>query len=989
LGRGTKLPRLGEHNRAHFGADWRSDLGTMFTAKPQKNRQAATTYFDEHLSHNDYYTEKQSQAGYWIGAGAELLGLQPGEVVTREAFLRLCDNRHPVEGTGVKLTQVHLRDRRIFFDFTCSAPKSVSILAVTMEDRRVVEAHREAASIALRELEAFAATRIRKNGAMDDRVTGNLVGAAFEHTSSRALDPQLHTHFTLFNATRDPAEKRWKALQTSGMFGAIHYATAVYRNELSARLHRLGYDTRQTAHGFEIEGVRPDIIERFSKRAQQRNAAVAREEKKLGRKLSHNEVSHVVHQSRPRKLKNASEAAVRKAQLDEIGFFEKRALRAVVAQSRAVVAEGKKQDFRETVHLGAAMDHGIQHAFSRQSVVQEHELLEAALVKGCGQLELAELRREFQRDSRLVRVGAEYSTREILGTELAMIRHVNRGLNVAEPIAPRHRVAESLGADQRAALKLVLSSPDRITGMQGLAGAGKTTALRELHAAVRQSGRELIVCAPSAAATDVLRKEGFAEAVTVAKLLTSDAPLSPRSVLVVDEAGTLGTADMLRVFVVAREARVVLVGDTGQHAPVAQGDALRIIEDHSGYRFGRLTEIRRQRSEDLKQTVALAAKQQTREAFARLVRAGEVVERGDTAALHQKAADDYLRVTQSGKTALFVSPTWAEIEAVTEAIRQKLREEKQLAAKEEKVRVFDPVGWTDAQKRLVAHYEPGLQLRFVRRSGEFKAGESVEVFEQRGRQLRVRDDHGRERSFFPARAPSSFDVGQKRELGVAAGDVLLLRANAPGFVNGERVVVKAAQRERITLTDGRELPREYRTFSHGYAVTSHAAQGKTVDQVMVVASSESFAAVSQEQFYVSISRARERARIYTDDTDLLGRRVEDTHTRKAAIELEGLREALKRAGYTRAQTPAPAMRPDSPRASVAQTVGRAWRHVRELRAERLAPAQRLAQRWTQSLRQWLGERLGHRVERTQRMTAREFIDQAQREAPRQSRGIRM
>ena len=78
---------------------------------------------------------------------------------------------------------------------------------------------------------------------------------------------------------------------------------------------------------------------------------------------------------------------------------------------------------------------------------------------------------------------------------------------------------------------------------------------------------------------------------------------------------------------------------------------------------------------------------------------------------------------------------------------------------------------------------------------------------------------------------------------------------------------------------------------------------------------------------VSISRARERARIYTDDAELLRRRVEDTHTRKAAVELEGLREALRRAGYTRTPTPAPAMRPDSPRASVAQSVGRAWRHV--------------------------------------------------------------
>jgi conjugative relaxase-like TrwC/TraI family protein len=947
----------------------------MFTAKPQKHRNAATTYFDEHLSHNDYYTEKESQAGYWIGQGIERLGLKQGEKVGREEFLRLCDNRHPVDGT--KLTQVHLRDRRIFFDFTCSAPKSVSILAVTMDDRRIIEAHREAAAVAMRELEAFAGTRVRKGGAMDDRTTGSLVGAAFQHTSSRALDPQLHTHFTLFNATFDPVESRWKALQTSGMFGAIHYGTAVYRNDLAARLHRLGYQTRVTAHGFEIEGVRPDLIERFSKRAQQRNAAVAREEKRLGRKLSNNEVSHLVHQSRPSKLKNASEESVRAAQLFEIGFLERRALRAVVAQ-----AQGQRVDFKETVHLGTAMDHAIEHAFSRQSVAAEHELLEAALVKGCGQVELPSLKRAFQQSDRLVRVGKEYSTREILNAELAMIRAVNRGLNAAEPIAPRHRVAESLGADQRAALKLVLSSCDRITGMQGLAGAGKTTTLRELHAAVKRSGGELVVCAPSAAATDVLRKEGFSTAVTVAKLLTSTAPLSSRSILVVDEAGTLGTSDMLRVFQAAKEAggaRVVLVGDTGQHAPVAQGDALRILEAHSGLRFGRLTQIRRQRSAELKETVALAAKQHTGEAFARLVRAGEVVELGDTAALHQKAAEDYVQATQGGKAALVVSPTWAEIAAVTEAIRQKLREEKRLAAKEEKVEVFDPVGWTDAQKRLVDHYEPGLQMRFVKTTAQFKAGETALVVGQAGKQLRVQRSDGRAGTFSPTRAPSSFEVGQKRELAVAAGDVLLLRANAPGFVNGERVTVKAVHRERIALTDGRELPREYRTFSHGYAVTSHAAQGNTVDEVMVVASSQSFAAVSQEQFYVSISRARERARIYTDDAELLGRRVEDSHSRKAAVELEGLRDALRDAGFTRAQTTAQAIRPETPRA----TVGRAWRQVRALRAERLAPAQRLAQRWAQTLRQWLGHRQGVR----ERVQVAEQMRPEERQS--QSRGMRI
>jgi len=948
----------------------------MFTAKPQKNRNAATTYFDEHLSYNDYYTEKESQAGYWVGQGAERLGLQHDTAVSREAFLRLCDNRHPE--TGLKLTQLQLADRRIFFDFTCSAPKSVSILAVTMDDKRIVAAHREAAAVALKELEAFAATRVRKDGAMTDRTTGSLVGAAFLHTSSRALDPQLHTHFTLFNATFDPVENRWKALQTSGMFGAIHYGTAVYRNELAKRLHRIGYSTRATAHGFEIEGVDQKLIQQFSKRAQQRNAAVAKREKQLGRKLSNDEVSHVVHQSRPRKRKDASERDVRAAQLSEIGFFEKRALRAVVAQ-----ANGQKSEVAERVTLGEAVSHSVDHVFARQSVAPEHQLLEAALVKGCGQVDLLELKRELAARPELVHVGQEFSTREILRAELGLIHAVNRGLNTARPIAPRFQAAATLGHDQRAALGLVLSSPDRICGFRGLAGSGKTTTLQELRRAVESAGLVSVFCAPTAAATDVLRKDGFAEASTLAKLLQSNA-VPRRSVVVLDEAGFVGTGDMARLFELARqnEARVVLVGDTGQHAAVARGDALRVIEEHSGYRFGQLTQIRRQHSAEFREIVALAAGQRTGEAFSRLQEAGAVTEEPDTATLYQKAAEAYLQATRQGKAALLVSPTWAEIEAVTEAVRARLREQKQLAAKEEKVRVFDALGWTDAQKRLVAHYEPGLQLRFVKTTGQFKAGESVEVLGHKAKQLRLQRADGRELVFLPSRSPSSFEVGQSRELAVAAGDVLLLRANAPGFVNGERVRVKAMQGQRISLVDGRELPRDYRTFTHGYAVTSHAAQGKTVDEVLVVASSRSFAAVSQEQFYVSISRARERARIFTDDAGLLRHRVQDTHTRKAAVELEGLREALAKAGFKRAPVPT------TPRVAALQSVGRVWRQVRTLRPDRLAPAQRVAE-WANVFRQWLGVRRGVRIEQTaQQVTAREHMTQRP-EAPRRSRGMRM
>ena len=102
----------------------------MFSGIPQKNRAVAESYFDEHLSHNDYYTQNQTQRGQWLGIGAEQLGLKPGGIVTRDAFLKLCDNQHPT--TGEQLTPQNFSHRRIYFDFVCSPPKSVSILAVTV-----------------------------------------------------------------------------------------------------------------------------------------------------------------------------------------------------------------------------------------------------------------------------------------------------------------------------------------------------------------------------------------------------------------------------------------------------------------------------------------------------------------------------------------------------------------------------------------------------------------------------------------------------------------------------------------------------------------------------------------------------------------------------------------------------------------------------------------------------------------------------------------
>src|SRR5208283_3151804 len=236
-----------------------------------------------HLCVGDYYDQGQRVAGEWIGLGAERLGL--AGKVRAEDFLRLCENQHP--GTGEKLTPElkttriqngqKVADRRIFYDFTFSPPKSVSIAGLIGKDGRILEAHAHAVTSALREFEAFAATRIRKNGAQNDRLTGNFGAAIFTHDTSRALDPHLHTHCIVFNATFDAAENRWKALQNYELLRARKFAENAYYHEFARELRSFGYRIRNLPRGdFQVEGIPEELCQRFSKRDAEIDKALAK-----------------------------------------------------------------------------------------------------------------------------------------------------------------------------------------------------------------------------------------------------------------------------------------------------------------------------------------------------------------------------------------------------------------------------------------------------------------------------------------------------------------------------------------------------------------------------------------------------------------------------------------------------------------------------------------------------------------------------------------
>ena len=305
------------------------------------------TYLEKHLSANDYYNENEHVTGKWIGKAAKRLEIEGKPINAKDkAFEALRQNLHP-SGSKEHLTPNNDKKSIRFFDFQCSAQKSVSIMAVVMNDKRLYNAHDRAAAIAFAELERFAGFR---SGKLRDReLSGNLCAAAFRHDASRDLDPQIHTHFVVANATYDEKTKRWLALDEREMFKAIRYAGKVYQNQLAHECRNLGYEiesirnAKGVIEGFEIVGVNKEIRELYSKRRAEVEAGIERFQKEKGRMPTDREIHVITRETRGQKMAEITTDKVRQQQrsqlsaatLAELESLKNRSLKAAIERLKS------------------------------------------------------------------------------------------------------------------------------------------------------------------------------------------------------------------------------------------------------------------------------------------------------------------------------------------------------------------------------------------------------------------------------------------------------------------------------------------------------------------------------------------------------------------------------------------------------------------------------------------------------------------------------
>ncbi|MFA7183996.1 MAG: MobF family relaxase, partial [Victivallales bacterium] len=546
----------------------------------------------DHLSCNDYYSENEKVTGHWYGRLAEEFNILENEITAAE-FTAIQKNKNP--WTGGKLTLAVRNGSSRFFDFQCSAQKSVSIMAVVMNDQRLSAVHSQCVKEALTEMEKIVSCRIRKGNFKNSEkleLTGNMIAGLYDHDASRALDPQLHTHCVIANVTWCESEQRYKALSEYEILKAIRYCGKFYQNAMARRVQELGYDielkrTEKGIEGFEIKGVDNELLEKYSRRRIEIEKEIEKFINESGREPTPAEIHIIAKETREAKLTEITTPEVLELQrqmLSREELYNLRSIKYKALENKRIIKQigsGK---------INRIFGKTIDHLYERKSVVIGHELLAEALNQGMKIASPDNLKRALKNNRELIPLTDSpdilqtyYITRRGLALEREAIQLANAGIDLYPPLGEQAEVDTSkLSLLQRNAVNGILQCRDFACILRGYAGAGKTTVLKPVNEGLIAAGKNPLYLAPTRGAVNVLQDDGFENATTVASFMNNP-EIPPNTVLIVDESSLVSAAVGHRLMYMAKQnnARILFVGDRRQHLSVEAGDFLKVLEFYS------------------------------------------------------------------------------------------------------------------------------------------------------------------------------------------------------------------------------------------------------------------------------------------------------------------------------------------------------------------------------------------------------------------------
>ena len=712
----------------------------------------------------------------------------------------------------------------------------------------------------------------------------------------------------MMNVT-ERADGTTRALQERALFDTQNYATAVYQSVLTYKLRDLGYEIEAGKSGApEIKGYSQEYLDASSPRSQQIKEHLA----KIG--YTGAEASQIAaHATRDKKVILSPEQVLEAHRSMAAQFGNQP--ETVVAQARQR-AQKQERGSEETARAKEAVTYARSSNFEREAVVDERTLMRDALRRGMGETTFAHVRAEFdarhsqgdfrQLTSEKHATGRSFTTSETIANERANVRHAMAGQNAAEPIMSQEQAAAQattrkfLNDAQKGVIIDVLTSPDRIHGVQGLAGTGKTTVLASIREGAQASGYKVEGFAPTSRAAGQLREEGI-EATTLQSFLArgqnhpSAATTSPH-LYMLDESSLASTRQM-RAFLekIRPEDRVVVIGDTAQHQGVDAGRPFQQMQD-AGMRTSQLDQIVRQRrNPELLKAVQHLAKGETAKGVELLAQQGRITQVADPNERIAAIAKDY---AANPERTIIVSPDNRSRQLINQAVRVELQEAGRMATEQKTFSVLaHRSDMTGADREWAARYKPGDILKYEKGSKAHGIPQNTTAVvlsaDARNNTVTVQQEGGNPITYDPKRlkgvnayreAQKEFAAGDRiqftakdKDLGVNNRDL----GTITRLETGQIIVQLDGKKERTIQFD----PAMMRHFDHGYAVTSYVSQGLTEGRVIANIDTDSARSLINTRLaYVAVSRAEYDARIYTNDADGLGARLSTTVSKTSAVD---------------------------------------------------------------------------------------------------------
>jgi conjugative relaxase-like TrwC/TraI family protein len=807
---------------------------------------------------DNYYTkDSEEAAGEWFGKGTEALDLK-GDV-DPQVFEAVLAGDLP---NGEKLTG-GAKEHRPGFDLTFSAPKSVSLVALVGKDERLVKAHGDAVKATLGWAEKNLAEARQGRDGKETVQTGKLVAALFQHDTSRALDPQLHTHAVIANVTQRP-DGEWRALKNDQLYAENKLLGAIYHNELKSRVSAMGYDIIETGKNgmFEIAGMSRDTIEAWSQRSSQINEIAerlglsspeAKGEIALRSRGGKQDVAPPDLKHNWQQLANARgedfaamattliEQKSDRGLLDRMRGWGEGMLDRVTSfwrpRPEPMVSDSPKLRSSEAIGAAYGVAAAVRHLDERGATFKGNDVLREALnfagtKSGIGaiQTQLGNLVKEgVLLEGRGDNKG-RLTTPDMIATEKAIIAFATKGQGQIESrpntsatdaqasalsiqAAAKVDLGFELRDEQLKAAQAILYGPDKVTLVQGDSGTGKSTIFSAINAVPKDQRPELAMLTNQSGLARDLEADSGIRTNTVAHFLTRHEPLAtsrqqPRAedksqwqgkTLIVDEASMLSSRQMLGLFKISQKLGIERIALVGDHKQIPAIEA--------GRPFAFLQE--KLGATNLTQNI----RQRDPEMRAVVERLGAGDIRGafellksrtiETSDPAKAAAQAYQALDQKAQseTAIFTSG-----HRLREAVLETLAKAQGNDVPSTTLSVYENRNLTREEFRHVSSYKAGMQLDLYRQQhalGLDKGSYKVIGTDPHRGTVAV-EQNGRRQTIEPAKLhpnAGGMALSEPKTIEVRDGQRLMATLNMPnrGVANGDRFILSAIEGDRLRL----------------------------------------------------------------------------------------------------------------------------------------------------------------------------------------------